>query len=134
MVSEPHVELKQIDAARDKIAGQCRIVWALRNFAQQPLRVNSVRFPHQLFRSDERVFHPPIDLNEGTEIVFEQIIQCDERPGLITENAFAIFYATWFGASWRIFVRLKVIIEADGDPRATTELITAQKAEFSGLE
>jgi hypothetical protein len=134
MVSEPHVELKQIEAARDRIADHWRIVWALKNFARQSLRVSSVRFPHQQFKSDERIFHPPIDLNQGAEIEFEQIIQCAQRPGLITENAFAIFYATWFGDSWRIFVRLKVIVESDGDLRATTELITAQKAGFSGLE
>jgi hypothetical protein len=73
-------------------------------------------------------------LNEGAEIMFEQIIQCEERPGLITENAFAIFYAIWLGTPWRIFVRLKVTVEGDGEPRATTELITAQKAGFSGLE
>jgi hypothetical protein len=134
MASEPHVELKQIEAACDRIAGQWRIVWELKNFARQPLRVSSVRFPHQQFKSDERVFQPPIELNEGAEIMFEQIIQCEERPGLITENAFAIFYAIWLETSWRIFVRLKVTVEGDGEPRATTELITAQKAGFSGLE
>jgi hypothetical protein len=134
MVSEPHVELKQIEAARDRIPGQWRIVWALKNFSRQPLRVDSVRFPHQQFKSDERIFRPSIDLNEGVEVEFEQIIRCEEPPGLVTENAFAIFYTTWFGASWRIFVRLKVVVEGDGDPRATTELITAQKAGFSGLE
>src|SRR5438270_3404863 len=134
MASEPRVELKQIKAYQDRISGQWRIVWALKNLSRQPLRLTSVRFPHQLFKSGENTFEPPIDLNENGEMEFEQLIQCEGGPGLVTENAFAIFYATWLGAPWRIFVRLKVVVNADRNPQATTELITVQKAGFSGVE
>jgi hypothetical protein len=134
MAFEPHVELKQIEAARNRVAGQWRFVWALKNLAHHPLQVMSVRFPHQQFKSDEHIFRPPIDLAKDTGTEFEQVIHCEERTGLITENAFAIFYAIWLGVSWRIFVRLKVIVDGNGDPRATTELVTVQKAGFSGVE
>jgi len=134
MAVEPQVELTQTKAERDRVSGQWRIVWTLKNLARHPLYVTSVRFPHQLFKSPELTFEPPRDLNEHAETEFEQLIQCDSVPGLVTQNAFAIFYATWLGTVWRIFVRLKVIVNVDGSPRATTELITAQKAGFSGVE
>jgi hypothetical protein len=134
MLAEPQIELKQATAKRDRISAGWRIVWSLKNRAGHPLRVTSVRFPHQLFKSSELTFEPPRDLNKDVEMEFEQLIHCDSAPGLVTENAFAIFYATWWGVTWRIFVRLKVIVTVDGSPRATTELITAQKAGFSGVE
>jgi len=134
MVAEPQVELKQTKAEHDRVSGQWRIVWTLKNLARHPLYVTSVRFPHQQFKSSEVTFEPPRDLNEHVEMEFEQLIQCDSGPGLVTENAFAIFYATWLGTLWRIFVRLKVIVNVDGSPQASTELITAQKAGFSGVE
>jgi hypothetical protein len=134
MVAEPQVELKQTKAERDRTSDQWRIVWTLKNLARHPLCVTSVRFPHQQFKSSELAFEPPRDLNEDVELEFEHLIQCDSDPGLVTDNAFAIFYANWLGALWRIFVRLKVIVNVDGSPQATTQLITAQKAGFSGVE
>jgi hypothetical protein len=134
MAAAPQVELKQRKAERDKLSGKWRIVWTLKNLARDPLCVTSVRFPHQLFKSPKRTFEPPRNLNEDVETEFEQLIQCDTGPGLVTENAFAIFYITWTGSDWRIFVRLKVRVDGDGSPQATTELITTQKAGFSGVE
>ena len=82
MASEPQVELKQIKvAARDTISTQWRIVWVLKNLAQHPLRVASVRFPHQQFKSDERVFEPSMDLTGGSDIQFDLLIRCAEGPG-----------------------------------------------------
>jgi hypothetical protein len=134
MVAEPQVELKQTKVGRDRVSAQWRIVWSLKNLARHPLCVTSVRFPHQQFKSSELRFDPPRDLDEEIELEFEHLIQCDSAPGLVTENAFAIFYANWLGALWRIFVRLKVIVDIDGSPQATTQLITAQKAGFSGVD
>jgi hypothetical protein len=134
MASGPKIELTQIKGTRDRISAQWRIVWALKNIARHPLQVVSVRFPHQQFKSGEHIFEPTIDLKEDAEIEFEQLIQCEARPGVVTENAFAIFYATRLDAPWRIFVRLKVVVALDGNPQATTELVTVQKAGFSGVE
>jgi hypothetical protein len=134
MASEPQIELKQIQTTRDETAGQWRIVWAFRNLARHPLRVVSVRFPHQKFKSAEHTFQPSIDLRENAAIEFEQQIECGDSTGLVTENAFAIFYVDWLDAPWRIFVRLKVVVDLRGIPQASTELVTVQKAGFSGVE
>src|SRR5262245_3346223 len=134
MATEPHIELTLVKAEPDRISSQWRIIWALKNRAQYPLRITGVRFPHRQFKSNENIFEPPIDLNEGAEIEFAQLIRCEERQGLVTENAFAIFDATWLGTPWRLFVRLKVLVDVNGNPQATTEMITVQKAGFSGVE
>jgi hypothetical protein len=52
---------------------------------------------------------------------------------LVTENAFVILQIKWRGAPWRIFVRVRVIVNKKGEPNATTELITTQKVGFTGV-
>src|SRR4051812_3735564 len=105
MASQPRIELTQRAVEPDRNSNLWRITWRLKNLAPDQLRVASVRFPHQQFKADERAFEPPLDLNGSAEVEFELPIQCDEPAGVVTENAFAIFYATWFGEPWRIFVR-----------------------------
>jgi len=134
MVSKPQVELTQIKAKRGRSAAQWQIVWALKNRGGHPLHITAVRFPHERFKSSERIFEPPIDLNEDGVMEFAQPILCEGEPGLLTENAFAIFYVTWLGVRWRLFVRLKVVVNVNGNPEATTEMITVHKAGFSGVE
>src|SRR6185503_4024989 len=134
MISKPEVELRQINAERDGISARWHITWVLKNRAPHPLCITAVRFPHQQFKSIKRIFDPSIELNGHGEIGFSQLIECNERPGLVTENAFCIFYVRWSKARWRLFVRLRVVVQADGSPQATTEMLTVQKAGFSGVE
>jgi hypothetical protein len=71
-------------------------------------------------------FDPGIDLEPEEEREFQTWVRCDEPPGDVTENAFAIFYVTWLNQPWRIFVRMKVSVGPDGTPRAVTESVTTQ--------
>ena len=64
---------------------------------------------------------------------FHNLVQCHEPAGLVTENAFVIFHCQWRGEAWRIFVRIRVTVTADGAPETATELITTQKVGFSGI-
>ena len=132
--SLPQIALRQNTAERDRISGLWRMKWMVTNLGRYPLHLLSVRFPHRQFRADEHVFEPLVDLKANGDIQFEMLVQCDESPGLVTENAFAIFCVKSRRARWRIFVRLKVIVTGDGKPETTTELITTQKAGFSGVE
>jgi hypothetical protein len=74
-----------------------------------------------------------MELAPGGAAEFQTVVHCDEAPGLVTENAFLIFNATWLHEEWRIFVRVRVIVDPKGEPESAAELITAQKVGFSGV-
>jgi hypothetical protein len=134
MVYEPRIRLKQRVARRDITGADWQISWALKNLCADSLQLRSVRFPHQEFKAEEIRFEPHLDLPADREMEFAAHIVCDKLEGLVTENAFAILYVNWCGESWRIFVRLKVVVESGGTPVATTEAVTTQRAGFSGVE
>ena len=131
--SEPQIAVKQVIAERDGITEPWNITWLVRNLGRYPMRILSVRLPHGQFKSEERRFEPAMDLNGGEEVQFRTFVRCDEPSGLVTENAFVIFYLTWRGEPCRIFVRLRVVVNSDGQPETATELITTQKVGFSGV-
>jgi len=70
-------------------------------------------------------------LTAGASAEFETLVYCKEPPGLVTENAFVIFYVSWLNASWRIFVRVRVQVDAQLAPQAAVESITTQRVGFS---
>ncbi len=88
--------------------------------------------PHGQFKSGEVRFDPALLLPPGKSAEFTVSVCCHEPPGLVTENAFMIFYAVWLGEPCRIFARLRVNVSDAGQPAAVTESITAQRVGFSG--
>jgi len=130
---EPKIALRQDSLARDGATNRWNIPWEVENLSMDTLTIASVRLPHGQFKSDERHFSPAIQLAGGESKRFQTLVQCEEPPGLVTENAFVIFHCQWRGQPWRIFVRVRVTINADGEPETANELITAQKVGFSGI-
>jgi hypothetical protein len=130
---DPKIELEQTAVERQSIGGLWIVKWRISNMAAHPLRIVSVRLPHGQFKAEEEHFEPALVLSSGQEARFETRVRCDEPPGLVTENAFLIFHAFWFGEPWRIFVRVRVTVNADGKPETATELITTQQVGFSGI-
>ncbi|MSP37750.1 MAG: hypothetical protein EXR70_04595 [Deltaproteobacteria bacterium] len=110
-----------------------RIVWSVSNLAADALTIISVRLPHGKFKAAERSFAPAFELAAGATKEFISHVDCDEPAGLVTENAFVIIHCQWRGAAWRIFVRIRVKVNAAGAPAAATELITTQRIGFSGI-
>lgn len=108
-----------------------KIGWRIANKGAAPLQLLSVRLPHGQFKSEEQSFAPALLLDAGAEIEFHTVVRCHEPAGLVTENAFVIFNAISSEKAWRIFVRLRVEINAVGEPRTAVELITTQKVGFS---
>ena len=107
--------------------------WRIENRGTQPLTILSVGLPHGQFKSEEKHFDPAIVLNEREGNNFEIDVRCDEPAGLVTENAFLIFHAAWLGEPWRVFVRVRVEVDSNGEPKTVVELITTQKIGFSGV-
>jgi hypothetical protein len=90
--------------------------------------------PHGQFKATERRFDPVIELAPGSNTEFDTSVKCDEPAGLVTENAFVILLVRSRGEPWRIFVRLRVVVSTSGKPKTATELITAQRVGFSGID
>jgi len=125
--------LRQVALTRDQAAKGWNIGWRVENLGSDALRIVSLRLPHGQFKSAEKNFAPPLELTPGESKQFDILVHCQEPVGLVTENAFVIFHCEWHGATWRIFVRIRVTVTANGEPETATELITTQKVGFSGL-
>ena len=108
--------------------------WQVQNAGGNRLQVLAVRLPHGQFKSEGLRFEPTIDLESGKEINFAIVVRCHEPPGLVTENAFLIFQVEFLAESWRVFVRVQVIVDAEGTPVASVASITTQKVGFSGVQ
>jgi hypothetical protein len=131
--SEPKIALQQIALSPDVTAGSWNIHWQVDNSGEDALTITSVQIPHGQFKSAVRHFTPALVVAAGGSERFENLVQCPEAPGPVTENAFVIFHCQWRGRAWRIFVRLRVDVDAAGKPHAATELITTQRVGFSGI-
>jgi hypothetical protein len=127
----PAIALRQVYAHRHPTTGDWSIGWTVENKKAQSLKISSVRLPHGQFKAQEREFELALNLTSGASAEFETLVHCKEPPGLVTENAFVIFYGSWLSASWRIFVRLRVEIDAQLALRAVVESITTQRVGFS---
>jgi hypothetical protein len=131
-VSGLRIELTQSSIAA-VTAGYWNVRWIVENTGANPLQLETVRLPHGQFRAAEKRFAPSLDLEPGSAAEFDTIVYCNEPTGLVTENAFVIFAASWHGQKWRIFARLRVVVNAQGEPQSVTELVTTQKVGFSGV-
>ena len=129
----PDIALAQVSAAPTRFQGQWCISWRVTNNAAEKLLISSARLPHGQFKSEEINFQPAVELHAGEKFLFEANVHCDEPVGLVTENAFVILYVEWREQAWRIYVRIRVTIDSNGEPQTATELITTQKVGFSGI-
>lgn len=128
----PRIDLRQT-AAEPVGNGEWNMTFSIENRSAEVLQLAAARLPHGQFRSEEQRFEPPFDLAPGQTVPFLARVHCDEPAGLVTENAFVIYSVLWKGSRWRIFVRIRVVIDADGTPQTNTESITTQKVGFSGI-
>ena len=123
-----------MSAARAGVTEYWSIGWEVANTGDQSITILTARLPHGQFRSGEVTFEPPMDLRPHESEQFQTTVRCNEPSGPVTENAFVIFLLTWMEQSWRIFARIRVVINDAGMPQTTTESITTQRAGFSGID
>jgi hypothetical protein len=127
----PAIALRQVYAHRHPTTDDWSIGWTVENKKAQSRKISSVRLPHGQFKAQEREYELALNLTGGASAEFETLVHCKEPPGLVTENAFVIFYVSWSNASWRIFVRVRVQVDAQLVPQAVVESITTQRVGFS---
>ena len=129
----PQIALNQVSVEPEEGRGNWKIQWRIANLNSKPLDLHAVRLPHGQFKSAERCFEPAIGLAAKQDAQFQVLVHCDELAGLVTENAFLIFQGIWVGEPWRIFARVRVIVNSKGEPATKTESITTQRVGFSGV-
>jgi hypothetical protein len=129
----PRISLVQQTVERTEAPGWWKIIWLVGNIGSVNIAISSARLPHGQFKAEEQRFDPAIELEPGATSEFSTAVYCHERPGLVTENAFLIFYLMCLERPWRIFARLEIVVDPGGEPRATAALITNQRVGFSGV-
>jgi hypothetical protein len=129
---EPWIAVEEIRRNREIGGDRWLFGWRIRNLTQQPIKFLAARCPHGKFRSGEKIFDPPLYAAGGENAIIEMLVLCNEPTSTIVENAFLILLIEWLETSWRLFVRFRVTINEKGEPETATELITTQRAGFSG--
>jgi hypothetical protein len=130
---EPKITVEEIRRSGEVESGRWWFGWRIQNLTEQPISFLTARCPHGQFRSEERFFDPPLQAVAGKTATIEMSVRCDEEAGAVIENGFLILLVEWLDKKWRIFVRLRVIINQQGEPETATELITTQRVGFSGV-
>ena len=126
----PQVAVQQPSAKR-VATGAWATEWEIRNLGDRPLTILAARFPHGKFHWEEIELMPVVKLEPEEARKLDLEVRCGESPGTEVENAFLILRVLWQEKPWLILVRVRVRVNEDGAPTATTELITARRVGFS---
>lgn len=129
----PQVRVEQMSRHAGPASDRWRVVWQMQNLGQHPLQLLAARLPHGRFRSEEQELTSLPQLQPGESARLEFAVACSERPGTVVENAFIIVRVVWQEEPWRIFARLRVVFDEQGEPQTTTEVVTVQLVGFSEL-
>ena len=130
---EPKIEIEQVERSRKENSHQWLFRWRVRNESQKPMCLLSVRVPHGKFKAEERKLLPPAIIAARDSFILDMAVTCEEPPGTIIENAFLILFVDWQENHWRLFVRLQITVNQQGNPAAATQSITVQRVGFSGI-
>src|SRR5215470_3838005 len=123
----PQVRVEQVSQHLEPASARWLVAWHIQNLGQRPLQLLAARLPHSRFRSEEREITPMPELLPGERTRLEFPVACGELPGTVVENAFLILRVLWLENPWRVFARLRVVFNAQGEPWTTTEVITVQR-------
>ena len=127
----PIIGFEQVSVSASGVTNVWAVEWTIANNGAGTIAILSARVPHGQFKSSEQRFDPPLKLDQGRQVAFRALVDCNEPAGLVTENAFIIFQVLWFDQMWRVFVRIRVVVNQTGEPQTAVESITTQKVGFS---
>ncbi len=93
----------------------------------------AVRLPHGQFKSAEQHFMPALQFVSWGNRAVSNLRALRRAAGAGNRKRFCDFHRRLVSGRWRIFVRIRVVVNLEGAPETTTELITTQKVGFSGV-
>ena len=131
MNNGPIIGVEQVSVSASGALNVWAVQWTIANNSAGKIAILSARLPHGQFKSSEQRFEPSLKLDQGGQAAFRALVHCNEPPGLVTENAFIIFQVLWLEETWRVFVRIRVVVKQSGEPQTAVELITTQRVGFS---
>ena len=127
----PNLRIEAVSCRSAGQLGQWIASWRIQNLERQPTEVLTVWLPHDKFTSERRNFEPPLHLSGMETLALELPVACQEPPGSVVENAFAILQLLRMGRSWRVFARHLVTVDAAGAPQHHCQAVTVQPMGFS---
>jgi len=129
----PSIAVDQVEPSRSENSGRWLLKWRVRNVTETPMSLLSVRLPHGKFKAEERKFGTALKVAAQDHFIVDLAVACEEPPNTIVDNAFLILLVSWQENQWRFFVRLRIMVNEQGQPQTTTESITVQQVGFSGV-
>ncbi|HEU4637289.1 MAG TPA: hypothetical protein VFS84_00410 [Candidatus Binatia bacterium] len=129
----PSIAVEQVEPSRSENLGRWLFEWRVRNATETPMNLLSVRLPHGKFKAEEHKFGPALKVAAQDHFILDLAVACEEPPNTIVDNAFLILLVSWQENQWRFFVRLRIMVNEQGQPQTTTESITVQQVGFSGV-
>jgi hypothetical protein len=127
----PKVHVEQASRNPGSLPGNWLVAWNIENTGQGPIEIEGGRLPHSQFRAEERELSPRPIVSPGESARLEFEVACDAGPSMTVENAFLILRVNWSKEPWRILARMRVVLDEESTPRATTEMVTTQRIGFS---
>ena len=122
----PNLHIEAVSCRSAGQPGQWIASWRIQNLERQPAEILSVWLPHDKFTSERRNFDPPLHLSGMEALTLELPVTCQEPPGSVVENAFAILQLLRMGRSWRVFARHLVTVDDAGAPQHLCQSVTVQ--------
>jgi len=129
----PSIAVDQVEPSRSENSGRWLLKWRVRNVTETPMSLLSVRLPHGKFKAEERKFGTALKVAAQDHFIVDLAVACEEPPNTIVDNAFLILLVSWQENQWRFFVRLRIMVNEQGQPQTITESITVQQVGFSGV-
>ena len=123
---EPNLQIEALSCRPAGQPGQWIASWRIQNLERQPAEILSVWLPHDKFTSERRNFDPPLHLPGMDTLALELLVACQEPPGSVVENAFAILQLLRMGRSWRVFARHLITVDGAGAPQHICQSVTVQ--------
>jgi hypothetical protein len=126
-VAEPRLWVEQAGEAEPLGGKRWATRWRVQNRGPHPVRLHEAWLPHGRWRGERQDVSALGELAAGETRELAAEAWTDGAPGEEIENAFVILRVESGGETWRVFARLRIVVDAAGRPRARTESITVAR-------